>query len=183
MASENRGWLVLCAAALGVFGLSIVVWLLRRTTRLEYALDALRDHRTARLESTVDALLLRPHAPSCSPAAAHATDALMMASPPRRASLTQSYSLRSDSPVRVATAFSDRETECTLAAVTPPGQSALVAADLATLNQTDIAYPTGSLFVVSVHDMPLTIRLAPGDKLFALGTVDDVLLSVSTAEV
>jgi hypothetical protein len=110
---------------------------------------------------------------------AHAAPAL----PPKTQMIdTRTYALRQASPTRIATAYMNQTTLVTLRAVQPPGASIVVANSLAVANEVDTVYPTGSVIVLPVGGAPQEILLSPGDALFAKGSVDDALVSVSQTE-
>ncbi len=95
---------------------------------------------------------------------------------------TRTYSVQRDSPVRVATSYSDRATVVTMRAVHPPGAWAAVATSMAVAQQMSSDFPTGSMIVLPVGGAPQDIMLSPGEALFAKASQDNVLVSISTAE-
>lgn len=173
MPDENRNWSILICAAFGLVGLSALIYFLcRRTATLETEVHLLRDQRITFLESLL---------PIASQGAQPIPLSLRMPTA-RRSLVPTTYNLVTDQAIRVATAFPERETIVTLSAVSPPGQYAILAADLATMVQADPASPAGGVYVLGVSDQPLVFQLAPGASLFARGSVDGLLLSVSLSE-
>lgn len=181
--NENRGLVVLGIAAFGVVGLSMVLLYLfaKRAMRMAefpfYQMDPSYFPPAATSPETlpggieVDDPLFGP-----APGDPFPGETARILPPP---SQTNTYSLLASQSQRIASAFPNWMTTVSLLATSPPGATAIIATDIGILNGVSVTFPTGNVAIVPVgNTSAITITLAPGESLFAKGSVDDVLLTV-----